>query len=132
MLEGVARQRLSTLKDGEVEVAVIDNSADGNAAPRIGTLKPAYRFALDCRHVADRGLAVARNAAIAAVLERKATHLVFIDDDECPEPDWLEALLEAVATPGTAAAVGPVLPLSGAAAGLAAGRRLRHPGDLRR
>ncbi len=110
-LEGIARQRLSMLKNCEIEVVVIDNSADGNAEPRILSMQSDYRFALGYRHVPERGLAVARNAAIAAALDQGATHLAFVDDDEIPIPDWLEEIMHAVATPGAAAAVGPVLPL---------------------
>lgn len=110
-LDGLAGQRLKILADGDVAVAIIDNSADGNAEECIASLQPSFRFALNYRHVPERGLAMARNAAIAAALERGATHLGFIDDDECPAPDWLENIMQVVTTTGAGAAVGPVLPL---------------------
>lgn len=110
-LDGLARLRLATLADGDVTVEVVDNSRDGNAAAAVGSLQQGFRFALGYRHVPVRGLAVARNAAIASALERGATHLAFIDDDEVPASAWLEEIMRAVATPGAAAAVGPVLPL---------------------
>lgn len=110
-IDGIARQRLSTLADDDIAVEIVDNSADGAAAQRIRSMQAEFRFALGYRHLAERGLAVARNAAIAAAFDQGAIHLAFVDDDEIPTPDWLEQIMQAVATPGAAAAVGPVLPL---------------------
>lgn len=110
-LDGLSRQRLSTLAADDVAIEIVDNSPDGNAALLIDSLPKKLCFALGYRHVPVRGLAIARNAAIAAALEQEATYLAFIDDDEVPTSDWLEEIMRAVTTAGAAAAVGPVLPL---------------------
>lgn len=111
LLGGLSRQRLAALASSEVVVEVIDNSSDGNAEPVVRALQRGYRFPLGYRHIAERGLAHARNAALDTAETRRATHLVFIDDDECPASDWLEQLVGALSASRASAAVGPVLPM---------------------
>ncbi|MCO7203227.1 glycosyltransferase [Microbacterium sp. CnD16-F] len=70
-----------------VEVLVIDNDPEGSAAGVADAAKAAY--------VPEPrpGLAAVRNRAIDEALSRGADALVFIDDDEVPEPGWLRTLV---------------------------------------
>jgi succinoglycan biosynthesis protein ExoM len=70
-----------------IGVLVIDNDPAGSARPALGT----DDFA---RYVVEPhpGIAAARNRALD---EAGTDLLVFIDDDELPEPGWLDALLDA-------------------------------------
>jgi succinoglycan biosynthesis protein ExoM len=82
-------------------VLVIDNDPEASAE---GVVMPAARL----RYVCERtpGIAAARNRALAESAGDDL--LVFIDDDEWPQPGWLVALV-ATYTPTTpAAVVGPV------------------------
>lgn len=111
LIAGIARQRLVALQESQIAVEVIDNSEDGSAARIVTAAGPGYRFPLGYQNVTERGLAVARNAALDVAAARGATHIVFIDDDEVPSPDWLEELVGALSETDVSAAVGPVLPL---------------------
>ena len=55
------------------------------------------------------GVAAVRNRALDETTERDL--LIFIDDDEEPEPGWLAALVGMWATTGCQAVAGPVIPV---------------------
>jgi GT2 family glycosyltransferase len=87
-----------------VRVLVIDNdpAASGSAVAAAAN-DPAVRYV----HEPRPGIAAARNRA----LDEAASYdlLVFIDDDEWPNPTWLESLLEVHHRTASAAVVGPVI-----------------------
>lgn len=87
-----------------VEVLVIDNDPDAGARPVLAAV-PGLRYV----HEPRPGIAAARNRALAE--GHDADLLVFIDDDERPEDDWLTALLRTWATDRPAAVSGHVLSL---------------------
>ncbi|MBO0922200.1 glycosyltransferase family 2 protein [Cellulomonas sp. zg-ZUI222] len=84
----------------DVDLLVVDNDPAGSA----GTVARAH----GARHVTEPvpGLSAVRNRA----LDEAAAHdlLVFLDDDEVPEPGWLVALLDTHRATGAAAVAGPV------------------------
>ena len=58
------------------------------------SLKADYRWPLKTMLVPERGIAQARNALVARILSRSdAQFIAMIDDDEWPEPHWLERFL---------------------------------------
>jgi GT2 family glycosyltransferase len=87
-----------------IRVLVIDNdpAASGEAVVAAAN-DPAVRYV----HEPRPGIAAARNRA----LDEAASYdlLVFIDDDEWPNPAWLESLLEVYDRTSSAAVVGPVI-----------------------
>lgn len=100
-LDELARQAAASTAD--VDIAVLDNSGtDMFDADR-------YADTHGCRvHVvAQPGLAHVRNAAID-LLGSEHRALIFMDDDECPEPTWLAAMLDAHETYEATVVVGPV------------------------
>lgn len=111
VLAAIDHQRLTTLDDGQIELVIADNSAAGSAKDASDAYARTGRFAV--HYVAERrkGLSYARNAVLAVARELDATHLAFVDDDELPDPGWLEALLHVVETGRCAAAIGPVYPV---------------------
>lgn len=84
-------------------VVVVDNDPDGGARATVERLGPGITYV----HEPAPGIAAGRNAALLEASD--ADTLVFIDDDETPEPTWLDALLAAHARLGGAAVAGPVL-----------------------
>ncbi|MCH2161207.1 MAG: hypothetical protein MK085_04955 [Phycisphaerales bacterium] len=76
---------------------------------------PRDNAALECRiplrHVFEPtlGIPFARNRSIEEGL-KEADRLIFLDDDETVEPNWLSRLLEADRIYGSAAITGPALP----------------------
>jgi glycosyltransferase involved in cell wall biosynthesis len=111
LLGGIERQRLIQLDEQTVCVIVVDNSPAATAAEVCDAFSAGWRFRLGYLHEPRKGLAVARNAALSAALARGASLVAFIDDDEMPEPSWLERLVERITVSGAAAAVGPVYPV---------------------
>jgi glycosyltransferase involved in cell wall biosynthesis len=111
LLSAIGRQRFRRLADADVHLVVIDNSAAASARDVVGGYVHQGRLAATYMHEPRKGLAVARNAALAAARGLGASYAAFIDDDEVPDPEWLEALLAALESHGAAAAIGPVTPL---------------------
>jgi succinoglycan biosynthesis protein ExoM len=83
------------------DILVVDNDPEAGASSAVNVPRVAYR------HEPVPGIAAARNAALAEAGGYR--YLVFIDDDEHPEPGWLRALLGAAAATGAAAVAGAVV-----------------------
>ena len=78
---------------GRVTVLVVDNRPGTGAAAAVENARGALPVPVEL-HVEPRpGIARARNRAVAAALARGADLLAFLDDDDLPEPDWLDQLL---------------------------------------
>lgn len=102
LLPELARQ--ASEQSRAVRVDVVDNDPDAGARSTVGGLGlPHVTYV----HEPQPGISAARNAALDAASDCSA--LVFIDDDETPEPGWLTAMLDAHERFGGAAVVGPVL-----------------------
>lgn len=92
----------------QVRVVVVDNDADGSARAVCDEARSWLRHPL-CYVVEKRlGIPSARNAAVAAALD--SDWIAFVDDDEMPEPGWLDELLRAAALHGADVVTGPVAP----------------------
>lgn len=91
LLSGLAAQRFSG-KPPAVTVVVVDNDAEGSAEAVTERARRKLGLGIEYHVEPRRGIAVARNRSIEVVRER-VDACVMIDDDEVPEPGWLEALL---------------------------------------
>jgi glycosyltransferase involved in cell wall biosynthesis len=87
------------------EVLVVDNSPDGSAQATIADLLDARADRLRYAHEPDPGIAAARNRALSEATGRL---LAFIDDDEVPQPAWLEPLVTTWRTTRATAVMGRV------------------------
>ena len=99
-------------------VLIIDNDAEGSARAESERLAAAARPDVPVRYVCEPtpGIAAARNRALDEARSDRTRLLVFLDDDERPEPGWLAALLEthaAHSAEGCAAVAGAVIPRPG-------------------
>lgn len=75
------------LEDRSAEIVVVDNCADASARPVVeGFDNPALRYV----HEGRSGVVHARNRGVA---EARGTYVIFLDDDEVPVADWLDAWL---------------------------------------
>ncbi len=117
LLAALQRLQLGQLAAEQITILVVDNSAAGMSKATCEAAMSSTRFAIQYVSETRRGLAYVRNAALAEAQRLGATHLAFIDDDEVPEPIWLEQLYESIKREGAAAACGPVYPLFEAAPG---------------
>lgn len=83
------------------DILVVDNDPGAGAADVVAGLGAEYR------HEPVPGIAAARNRALDELGEHR--YIVFIDDDEHPEPGWLRALLATITGTGAAAVAGAVV-----------------------
>jgi glycosyltransferase involved in cell wall biosynthesis len=95
------------LPGGAIEILIVDNSPDGNAAPHVRELAGAGP--VEITYVAEprSNIARARNAGIAA---SDTPFIAFLDDDEEASPGWIAGLLATMERTGADVVFGPVLP----------------------
>ena len=106
----LALEKLET--SAHVSVLVADNDAEGREGLALcETLRTrGYRWPLTCIVAEERGIAQARNALVEHVLaEGRADFVAMLDDDEWPDPQWLEAFLRVQQQTGADALHGAVL-----------------------
>lgn len=111
LLDALQRLDFEGQPDRAITIVIIDNSEAATAKASSMAFAERSRFAVHYHNETKKGLANARNAALTEARALGATHLAFVDDDEMPEPAWLEQLFECLEASGVAAAVGPVLPV---------------------
>jgi succinoglycan biosynthesis protein ExoM len=102
LLPELARQ--ARLQGPSARVIVVDNEPAGGAE---ATVRSLGLDEVSYVHEPRPGIAAARNAALREAAD--VDTIVFIDDDETPEADWLSALVAAHERLGGAAIAGPVL-----------------------
>lgn len=90
----------------QVTALVADDSREGAATRLVESLDPGSLRVI-CLPVASGNISVARNALLDGATGR---WLVFVDDDEWVEPDWLEKLFACRAEYNADVVVGPVRP----------------------
>lgn len=100
-LDGVAASIRQLGSGADVDVLVIDNDPDRSALP--------VTAARDVRYVSEPtpGLSAVRNRALDET--ETSDLMVFLDDDEEPERDWLAELLRALDSTGADAIAGKVI-----------------------
>lgn len=89
----------------EMDIVVVDNSADSNAREIVAEL--AERAPFPIHYIAEPrpGVATARNAGVAAA---GGAFIAFLDDDEEASRGWLAAMLACAGKSGAAACFGPI------------------------
>lgn len=113
--EGLARllEGLNALEvppdSSEIVIVVVDNDSDGSARAVCDRLRPTLRWPLAYHIEAKRGIAPARNRALACV-DATVDWIAFIDDDEAPARDWLVELFRAQGRYDADVVTGPVFP----------------------
>jgi glycosyltransferase involved in cell wall biosynthesis len=100
--------RLDPLADGlSAEVVVFENDPERSAESLVRRISASARFVLQYRHVYPPGLSNVRNAALDFA-QSHGDLLAMLDDDEVPEPQWLNELLRVQSSMDATVAVGPV------------------------
>src|SRR6185437_812253 len=104
---------LAELKtDARVSVLVADNDVEDREASAVclDLRESGYRWPLDCILAKERGIAQARNALVEHVLVQSDSQFIaMLDDDEWPDPGWLDAFLSVQRVTGADALHGAVL-----------------------
>lgn len=108
LLDGLDRLVFRDGRAPEIDVIVVDNEAQGRAAAACAERAPGFRWGLRCLDEARRGITYARNRGVESA-RAESEFLAFIDDDEVPEPPWLDALLAAQRRADADVVSGPVV-----------------------
>jgi glycosyltransferase involved in cell wall biosynthesis len=99
-------RQVRELHGADARVVVVDNAPLAEARDQVLALAdPCVTYV----HEPRPGIANARNRALDEAGDADA--LVFIDDDETPQPGWLQALVDCWKDWGCAAVTGPVHPV---------------------
>lgn len=92
LLSGLNRLDFEKSPVPQLDVVVVDNDPEGSAKPVCDRLASTLRWKVRYRLEPKRGISFARNAAVAEA-GAGSDFVAFIDDDEVPEPSWLDELL---------------------------------------
>lgn len=79
--------------NAKISVVVADNDAHEHAGFNLCQSLTNYRWPLTAIVAQQRGIAQVRNALIDQALKSDAQFIAMIDDDEWPQPDWIEKFL---------------------------------------
>lgn len=93
----------------DVEIVIIDNDADCSARVVCDEMRSRLRWPLRYDVQPQRGIPYARNKAVACAIDI-ADFIAFIDDDEVPEPRWLDELVRVQQALSADVVTGPVVP----------------------
>lgn len=106
LARALASARAQTgIDDLDIEILVVDNSADGNARAGVEVIAAAPGHPIRYVSAPIPGVANARNAGVAAA---KGDWIAFLDDDEEAASDWLANHVATARRTGAAAVFGPV------------------------
>jgi GT2 family glycosyltransferase len=108
LLEGLAGLTFDKIGSPDLRIVIVDNDVAGSARALYENLAPDFPWPLTYHVEPRRGIPFARNASVAAAGD--TDFLVFVDDDEVPEPGWLEELLRVLRATGADVVAGPALP----------------------
>ncbi len=92
-----------------VKIVIVENEAAGPGKDVSDRLRARSPFPLEFAPEPRRGIPYARNTALE--LAGEVDFYAILDDDESPDPKWLEELLVAQARYGVDLVSGPVLPV---------------------
>ena len=110
LLHGLNALTFGSRAPGKITVVVVDNDPARSAEATCEALRPGSRWPLVYASEPRRGIPFARNASVSSARGLGTELLAFIDDDEVPEPTWLDELLRVMRESGAEVVTGPVLP----------------------
>ena len=93
-----------------LEIVVVDNDSTGSAAATCKELGQQIRWPIHYCIEPQRGIPHVRNRALDRAVS-DTDFIAFIDDDEAPEPDWLDELLVVLRSHHADVVTGPVFPV---------------------
>jgi succinoglycan biosynthesis protein ExoM len=100
-------QRLRVPDGVRARVVVVDNDPAGSAEAVVRRLAPDSVLPIEYAHESARGISQARNRAVREAAGSR--WIAFVDDDDWPDPGWLESLIDTQRRTGADAVVGPAI-----------------------
>ena len=110
LLNGLAAQRFAATARPAFDVVIVDNEGSADARVTCERIRQKTGLEISYVHEPQRGIPYARNACLDQVAPQ-AEFFAMIDDDEIPEPDWLDQLLLAQAKADADVVRGAVVPV---------------------
>lgn len=110
LLAGLGRQEFTSEPRPDLHIVIADNEGSAEVRRICELFSAESGIPLTCVHEPRRGISFARNACLDHV-PKECGFFAFIDDDEVPDPDWLERLIEAQRRTGADVVQGAVLPV---------------------
>jgi glycosyltransferase involved in cell wall biosynthesis len=110
LLNRLAVQRFAATGRPAFDVVIVDNEGSADARATCERIRQKTGLEVSYVHEPQRGIPYARNACLDQVAPQ-AEFFAMIDDDEVPEPDWLEQLLLAQAKTDADVVRGAVVPV---------------------
>ena len=107
LLDSIAAQRF-TGDEPAITLAITDNSPDLEGLAVIEQIAPTFRWPIVSDHEPQPGIATTRNRTVRLLGSPDA--IVFVDDDETAQPDWLDRLVHTAVHHDADVVSGPVLP----------------------
>lgn len=92
LLEALAAMPGGPLPGQAVGLVIVDNLPDGRTREVCDAYREKLGMELRLVEETQRGISFARNRAVAEALAEGADLIAFLDDDDVPEPDWLQRL----------------------------------------
>lgn len=109
LLQGLNQLNFHQVAKPNIEVVVVDNDTSGIAEQVCGEIKTNFNWSLKTNIESQRGITYARNKVISCA-SADSEFIAIIDDDEVPEPSWLDELLFVQQKYAADVVTGPVLP----------------------
>jgi succinoglycan biosynthesis protein ExoM len=110
LLDGLARQEFARRPRPTLRIVIVDNEGSQQAKSLCDRFQRAADMAVRYIHEPKRGISHARNRCLDETAA-DCDFIAMIDDDEIPDPDWLEQLLEAQERSGAEVVEGRVVPV---------------------
>jgi succinoglycan biosynthesis protein ExoM len=110
LLDGLNKLTFNKCPETHVEIVVIDNDPEQSVRTLVIDKQKEMKYKTFYYLEKQRGISFARNKALEVVKD-KYDLMAFIDDDEVPEPNWLDELIYVHNMYDAAVVSGPVLPL---------------------
>jgi len=110
LIKGLDSLEFTRCSPRTATIIVVDNDPAKSAEKTCDALRDASRWPIEYVSEPRRGIPFARNACVIAARRLGAELLAFIDDDEVPEPAWLDHLMLVMHDTGASIVTGPVLP----------------------
>ncbi|OGR12962.1 MAG: hypothetical protein A2341_04290 [Deltaproteobacteria bacterium RIFOXYB12_FULL_58_9] len=109
LLDALGRLTFCEDRPEPLGIIVVDNDSSASSKSVCETQTTTLPWPLDYVTEPKRGIPFARNTAFAVAVNDKNDLVAFIDDDEIPEPNWLDELLRVQRIYDADVVAGPVL-----------------------